>query len=1365
MEAGRNMDQRTTHSDLRSRALEILKMKSSGTSDKLSDHEIARLIQELEVHQIELELQNEELQAAKSEALNRIRDDYEVLYENAPSGYFSLDRSCQIQKLNRECSRLLAKNCEHLVNSDFRFFVHQGSRAQVNEFIERVFETGRKQTCEAELETGRESPVYVLLEGHLSENGPECLATMVDITQRKLAEISLDESRKQYFQSDVNFQALMNATTETIWLMDMEGKILAVNPTGAARFRMKAGDLIGRMASDILTPELWRSRKEKMDEMARTGQVVYFTDERDGIIFSHSFYPVKEEKGAVSGFVVFSRDITLQHAAEVEKEMSVRFLQLINSVNDTEELIRSSVEFFYENLGCEGVSIRVRDGEDYPFLFAKGFSPEFLEQERYLCERDPDGKLVGEPGPGVMLECLCGDVLCERLNADKSLYTSNGTFVCNSTSLLEAAKDIESVNRIRGRCIREGFESMVLIPMKTGSEMIGLLQLVDKRTGYFSQGTVALYERLVSYLSVALSKFSVEEKLRESEARFRLALKNAPVSIALQDKDLQFTWAYNQRSVDPATVVHKTDKELFGEETARHLENIKRKVMETETATQEQLWIISNGRKMFLDLYIEPIFDKSGLVTGIGLATVDLTPFKKAEMALIESEQRFKAIASNTPDHILVQDENLRYTMVVNPQLGLTEEQMIGKTDYDFLTRDEADKLTFFKRDVMRSGQPMNAELPISGQDGKVEYFSGTYVPRMDSQGRVDGLIGYFRNVTEQKKAAAAIKQYSENLEALVQERTKAFQNTNEQLKAEIRERISIEETLRKQTAELEKYRYKLIDLVKERTADLESNNIKLAKEIVERRSMDRALKESERKFREIAQIVPGIIFQLRIRKDGSNYFSFVSTRAKELFGLPEDLNNMQSTLIEHIHPDDRTAFLVSFSDAVTGQEDWNFEGRIITGYGGIKWFHGLTSQSNIGEEIVLDGLMLDITNRKKTEEALLKSENKYKNLFNSMTEAFMICEMIFDRKGRPVNYKFLETNIAWEQQTGLNVGQLRGKTVKEVIPDIEQTWIDKYGETVLTGESGNFEEFNRSTNRYFRVHCFRVEGNTFAALFSDITHQKRVEEDLKVSITKYQVLFDSFPLGLTVTDHTGKIEESNSEAERLLGLSKEIQGKRSIDSKEWKVIRTDGTVMPQVEFASVRALQSGKLVENVEMGIVKEKGRITWLTVTAAPLPLKDLGVIITYWDITARKNSELALKESESRYKTLFNAMKEGFALHQVLYNEDGKPVDYRFIDINPAFEKLTGLKKNKVIGKTMTEVLPEEDPLWLEKYSSVVRTGIPVSFENYSPVLDRYYDVYSYCPAPDQFAVIFRDITEIKQREEGAKRKKSMSGKKQN
>jgi PAS domain S-box-containing protein len=133
------------------------------------------------------------------------------------------------------------------------------------------------------------------------------------------------------------------------------------------------------------------------------------------------------------------------------------------------------------------------------------------------------------------------------------------------------------------------------------------------------------------------------------------------------------------------------------------------------------------------------------------------------------------------------------------------------------------------------------------------------------------------------------------------------------------------------------------------------------------------------------------------------------------------------------------------------------------------------------------------------------------------------------------------------------------------------------------------------------------------------------------------------------------------------------------------------------------------------------------------------------------AHAKAEEAVRQSEKCYRSLFNNMTEGFAIHEIITDNTGTPIDYRFLDINPAFEHLTGLIRDNVLGKTVKEVIPEIEPHWIKSYGSVALSGEPVHFESYSAALDKHYEVFAYCNAPRQFAVFFRDVTERKKAEE--------------
>jgi len=143
------------------------------------------------------------------------------------------------------------------------------------------------------------------------------------------------------------------------------------------------------------------------------------------------------------------------------------------------------------------------------------------------------------------------------------------------------------------------------------------------------------------------------------------------------------------------------------------------------------------------------------------------------------------------------------------------------------------------------------------------------------------------------------------------------------------------------------------------------------------------------------------------------------------------------------------------------------------------------------------------------------------------------------------------------------------------------------------------------------------------------------------------------------------------------------------------------------------------------------------------------DLRRIINLIDCFEEKS--ILLKESQQNYQALFLNEVAAFALHEIILNEKGEPCDYRFIEVNSAFLRLTGLENSNLIGKSCLDVLPDTEHYWIETYGKVALTGTPITFDNYSAVLNKHYHVTAYSPTPGKFATVFVDITQNKKNEE--------------
>jgi len=175
--------------------------------------------------------------------------------------------------------------------------------------------------------------------------------------------------------------------------------------------------------------------------------------------------------------------------------------------------------------------------------------------------------------------------------------------------------------------------------------------------------------------------------------------------------------------------------------------------------------------------------------------------------------------------------------------------------------------------------------------------------------------------------------------------------------------------------------------------------------------------------------------------------------------------------------------------------------------------------------------------------------------------------------------------------------------------------------------------------------------------------------------------------------------------------------------------------------------------ISSIDFRIIRSDGVVRWISHNCQPVfdsAGNYLGIRASNRDIHNRVEMDEALRQSERRYRHLFENMTSAFALHEIILDDAGLPIDYSFIEMNPAFERLTGLKADNLIGRRVKEVLPDTESYWIETYGWVALSGESIRFENFSREVGRYFDLLAFCPMQGQFAVIFNDITERKQAE---------------
>ena len=148
---------------------------------------------------------------------------------------------------------------------------------------------------------------------------------------------------------------------------------------------------------------------------------------------------------------------------------------------------------------------------------------------------------------------------------------------------------------------------------------------------------------------------------------------------------------------------------------------------------------------------------------------------------------------------------------------------------------------------------------------------------------------------------------------------------------------------------------------------------------------------------------------------------------------------------------------------------------------------------------IGLQGTAQDITEQKQAQRALHESEQRYRALFENMDEGFCVIELLHDAQDRVIDFRYVTSNKAFEKQCGFQ--NALGKTIRQLVPDIEESWMETYDQVARTGQSIRFESPSAAMQRHFDVFAFRIGDNqskTVGILFSDITEQKKAELEIK---------------------------------------------------------------------------------------------------------------------------------------------------------------------------------------------------------------------------------------------------------------------------
>ncbi|WP_293127515.1 PAS domain-containing protein [Microcoleus sp. bin38.metabat.b11b12b14.051] len=390
----------------------------------------------------------------------------------------------------------------------------------------------------------------------------------------------------------------------------------------------------------------------------------------------------------------------------------------------------------------------------------------------------------------------------------------------------------------------------------------------------------------------------------------------------------------------------------------------------------------------------------------------------------------------------------------------------------------------------------------------------------------------------------------------------------------------------------------------------------------------------------------------------------------------------------------------------------------------------------------------VDISDRKQAEAALRRSQERYRTLFDSLDEGFCVIEMLFDDNQKPIDYRFLEVNPAFERQTGLV--EAAGKTALQLVPELEDFWFEMYGKVALTGEPLRFEHCSEAMNRWFEVSAFRTQepqSRKVAILFKEISDRKQAENRLLQQSEQLRLFVKHTPAGVAMFDRQMRYMLVSDRWLTSYGIGvQNILGRSHYDifpdlPDRWKQIHQ-------------RCL-AGAVETCPEDPFPRADGCVDWVRWEIHPWRTNsgEIGGIMMFSEvITDRKNAELALSAAKQQVSNIIESITDAFIAI------DGQ---WRYTYVNSAAERLLARSRAELLGRSIWELFPAEAESHSRLYQElhrVISDQVSVKFEEFSPSLQMYIEVSAY-PAAEGLTAYWSDISDRKRTEEELRQKNAI------
>jgi len=419
----------------------------------------------------------------------------------------------------------------------------------------------------------------------------------------------------------------------------------------------------------------------------------------------------------------------------------------------------------------------------------------------------------------------------------------------------------------------------------------------------------------------------------------------------------------------------------------------------------------------------------------------------------------------------------------------------------------------------------------------------------------------------------------------------------------------------------------------------------------------------------------------------------------------------------------------------------------------------GLTKLSPVwsnGRIVQIVATSMDITAQKKeAERKLQESEQDFRMLFETMAQG-----VVYQDKTGTIT----AANPAAERILGLSLDQMQGRTSTDpnwkIIHEDGGAFLGeehpamvalKTGQPVFGVIMGVYHPLEEQyhwikVNAIPQYHEGDDEPYQVYASFEDITEQIEAQQEIKKSKEQYFQLFDNIKSGVAIYQPVDNGEDFvyvdlNKAAERIDNFQKEdLIGKKVTelfpDARDYGLFEV-----------LINVYQTGKSQEHLD-NFYKDQRISGWRDIKVYKLPNGE--IVTVFEDITERKQAEDKLRENEAKLSALFASMMEMIVLHEMVFDDTGKPVDYRITDCNPAFTNITGISREDALGKLATEIYDTPYPPYLDEYAQVVITGEPYRYETYFEPMNKHFDISVVSHSTNRFATITTDITAQKELE---------------